>query len=340
MSAIALKSLTCSRAILLVCLSSLIVMPSGRADADDLSRCVMGAGILPLLGGTGDAPIIPVRINDRDAAMYISPGWGGIVVRNSEDFQFPDGRQEEKIFINGYHTEEVHRIVLDDLQIGGASSDHVAAIRLPGEATQSADGRPVVGVIGHEMFANTQILLDMPHGKMAFLTIRDGADCRDAAQHLMGKEARSVPIDDDNEIPMVIDGKERRAELDPDLNITALPSSWDDLPELAPAAVHKGELSVTHYDKFATAGRQMSLADFKIGGVQLQDNSVVIQRDIMKAMIGTPFFATRVVLFDYPNQRFYFESVKGDPRPEGHDLHFYGTIGAKASVSEKMGHVQ
>ncbi|MFW7268976.1 hypothetical protein ACMAUO_13540 [Gluconacetobacter sp. Hr-1-5] len=323
----------------------LMAMGFSRAEAAEPDRCISSALVLPLLGGAGDTPIIPVRVENRDAAMYLSTAFDRIYVRNLRNFNFHDGhgdlfhdeRHEVIVQVNGYHSEEARQIVIDDFQIGKVQAGPVNAIQLFSEGAQSVDGRPLVGVLGVVAFTNLQVLLDIPHRQVAFLTMSDSADCHDAARDLMGKNAHAVEVSEDFQIPVTIDGKTRWVRPNPDLSSTVLPGAWGDLPELSPSAVGKGELTVTHYDTFTTTGRRLSLADFRMDGVRLSDGPVAVQRDIQWAMLGLPFFENRVVLFDYPHHRFYFAPSETVSRPAGHDLHFEATIGGVVSIRERRG---
>ncbi|MBV1833112.1 hypothetical protein [Novacetimonas pomaceti] len=324
-----------SRLILAFSVFGLFMMPFSSAGAQDLSRCITGSVVLPLLGGAGDGPIIPVRVNDHDVGMYISPDYDKIYVRETRDIRFPDKEMPATLDLNGYHYEEVDYIGIKDLQIGGADLGAVNGILIRGGSVQSAGGRPVIGVIGQMVLSRMLVLLDMPHGEVMYITTSDNAGCDDVGQQILGDKARSVRLDGDFQIPAVIDGKKRWFSMNPDLDVTSVPTSWDDLPEVAHPTLVRAEKTITRFDRFLTAGREVKIKDFEIGGERIKDDTVVLQRDIMTGHIGMPFFADRVVLFDYPHGRFYFKSTTAGPRPAGHHLHFTQTFTTHVSVVDR-----
>ncbi|GAN54083.1 hypothetical protein [Tanticharoenia sakaeratensis] len=322
--------------------------PLCDAFAADTDACITGSISLPLLGGRTDAPIVPVRVEGHEAAMYVSPAFDQIYVRDAAKapFDFAYQGYERPVEINGYHVISATEITIDDLQLGPIDLANIEAVKLHGLGTQMVQGRPIVGVLGYNLMRHAAVLLDMPHGRLTLFTIGQTADCQDVAGRMLGDDARSVPLagkDDGWRIPVSIDGQKRLVGLNPDLAVFAVPSSWTEIPELAPDAVARGKLVVIHYDEksgLVSDGREIAIHDVDIGGTKLPDMTATIERDTDKAVLGTPFFADRIVLFDFPQNRFYFIPRTRNTRPPGHHLHFEETIVARTSVRQREGTVQ
>lgn len=147
----------------------------------------------------------------------------------------------------------------------------------------------MIGVIGQMVLSRMLILLDMPHGEVMYITTSNNSDCDDVGQQILGDRARSVRLDGDFQIPAFIDGKKRWFSMNPDLDVTSVPTSWDDLPEVAHPTLVRAEKTITRFDRFLTAGREAKIKDFEIGGERIKDDTVVLQRDIMTGHIGMPF---------------------------------------------------
>ncbi|GAN55156.1 hypothetical protein [Tanticharoenia sakaeratensis] len=318
------------------------------AHADDIADCVTGTIVLPLLGGRTDAPIIPVRVEGHDAAMYLSPDFSDTLVRSPENWTF-DGsgpRHDVSVDSNGYHHVPGAEMQIDDLQVGGADVGAISATKLRGAASQTIEGRPIVGLLGNTFLSNSLLLLDMPEGKLVFFTTRQNGDCADVAQRIMGAASRSVPMKPHHEIwniPISIDGQMRDITPDTDLAINAIPSSWADVPELAPDVVAKGEFVKIDYMAARGAvsdGRRITLHGLPLGGMVQPATSVIVHPDLGNAILGLPFFINRIVLFDFRNRRFFFLPEMVNTQPLGHHLHFEQAVVSNTSVREAEGKPQ
>ncbi|MFT8951458.1 MAG: hypothetical protein ABF979_04225 [Gluconobacter sp.] len=89
-----------------------------------------------------------MRTNGKPAAMYVSPAFDYIYVRNSEGIQFPKGYDDAKVVISGAYKEsafhsKINELVLDDIPL-----KDVDVVLLAKASTQMVEGRPIVGVLG------------------------------------------------------------------------------------------------------------------------------------------------------------------------------------------------
>lgn len=75
---------------------------------DSSGDCIKAAVVLPLLGGSGDAPIIPVKVNGVDAAMYVSPMFGRVMVHDAGKLWFPRGAEMPLKAQNGAEIGRAH----------------------------------------------------------------------------------------------------------------------------------------------------------------------------------------------------------------------------------------
>ncbi|WP_231875906.1 hypothetical protein [Gluconobacter japonicus] len=164
----------------------LVVLNIGKASTQETQKssddCIKAAVVLPLLGGPGDAPIIPVKVNGVDAAMYVSPMFGRVMVHDAGKLWFPRGAEMLLKAQNGAVTL-TSRTLLDDVQIGPMDLGAMPANLLDGQAEHSVDGRPLIGMLGlgSDVFSGTDVLFDIPNGKLAFLKFRTDKACKDGA---------------------------------------------------------------------------------------------------------------------------------------------------------------
>ncbi|MFT9297491.1 MAG: hypothetical protein ABF542_05200 [Gluconobacter sp.] len=92
--------------------------------------------ILPLLGGEGDAPRIPVKTNGKPAAMYVSPAFDNIYVQNFEGIQFPKGYDDAKFVISGAYKESAFHSNIDELVLDDIPLKDVDVVLLAKASTQ------------------------------------------------------------------------------------------------------------------------------------------------------------------------------------------------------------
>lgn len=307
--------------------------------AEERRSCVAAALILPLLGGRNDTPIIPVKVNGRDVAMYVSPAFfGGLYLRESQDFTLRPGRIRGRITENAGHTVPAEISFLDSLEIGGAKVDSPQFIRMPGVVTQTIDGKPLVGVIGDSILSNFQVLIDMPHARLALLKISRDDSCTDVEKKLLGDKVYSLPMRGDRwKIPVKIDGIEKLFSLDPDTGVTVVPLGWTIIPELNQNAVAKGERVMIRYTSSlgdGVMGRKVIVHDMHVSDDELPETSVIVQDGTGDAVIGTPFFENHQVLIDYERKIVFFSDSRNLMKSSGNNLHFAQIFSGLSEVKE------
>ncbi|MBB2156365.1 hypothetical protein HLH33_08580 [Gluconacetobacter diazotrophicus] len=307
------------------------------SKADDINSCISAALSLPLLGGKSDTPIIPVKVNGINVAMYVSPDFfGGLYMREGGNFSLRPGRIQGTITENDVRKFPAEVTSLDSLDIGGAVVDSPLVFRMPGYVTQSIDGRPLVGVIGDSVLSNFQVLIDMPHGRFALLKVSHDDSCARVEKSLLGDNVDSVPMKGDRkEIPVKIDGVEKLFALDADSSVMIVPPDWRSIPELDRSAVAKGQRIVMHYvDGVGIPGRKVVVRDMRVSHEDMSGTPVIVQDVSGAAALGTPFFANHIVLIDYDRSILFFSRSDNLVQSPGHHLHFEENTEGQATVKE------
>ncbi len=330
-----------------ICMSLLGLLSAISAPAamcTDVSACIDTATILPLLGGRGDSPIIPVIVGPRDAAMFLTFDSTSNMVWNTHDVGFPPTGGLVRFQKDDGTELHPSQTKLENFQIGQSGPSNIAAVLLDRAPEQSVAGRSIIGVLGREAFSHGQVLLDEPHGKLAFIEISDRKACASTEQDLLGGNAQSVPLMDGgiipSAIPVTIDHKTRLAGLDPDLTDNAVPADWID-PSHLPAETLKTAPAVqTRYLDTMVWGKRIALPDYAIGDAPGHTMMVVVEPKILRAVLGAPFFAHRMVLFDYPNRRVLFQSIDTETLPPAKHLHFDISTATNVSVRNRMGQLK
>jgi hypothetical protein len=310
-------------------------MQCGKAD--ETNSCISAALSLPLLGGKSDTPIIPVKVNGIDAAMYISPDFfGGLYMREGGNFLLRPGRFQGTITENDVREFPAEVTSLDSLDIGGAEVDSPKVFRMPGYVTQLIDGRPLVGVIGDSVLSHFQVLIDMPHGRFALLKVSHDDSCIKVEKSLLGDDVDSVPMEGDHkEIPVKIDGVEKLFALDADSSVMIVPPDWRAIPELDRSAVAKGRRIIMHYvDGVAVPGRKVVVRDMRISLEEMSGTPVIVRDVSGVAALGTPFFENHIVLIDYDRRMLFFSKSDNFVQSPGHHLHFEENTEGRATVKE------
>ncbi|AFV99807.1 hypothetical protein B932_0197 [Gluconobacter oxydans H24] len=307
---------------------------------DSPGNCIKAAVVLPLLGGPGDAPIIPVQVNGIEAAMYVSPMFGHVMVHDSGTLWFPLGADMPLKAQNGAVTL-TSRTLLDDVQIGPMDLGAMRANLLDGQAEHRVDGRPLIGMLGlgSEVFSGTDILFDIPNGKLAFLKFRTDKACKDAAHRLMGTQAHVVELRRGALIAVRANATSQDMVLDPDLSETALPTSWGDALNLTSDDI-RHELIVTTQYVGISVGHQYVLNVLDIGGYNPGPLNVLFQSDISTAALGGDVFRKAAVLLDRDaGQAFFLPETENTSRPTLH-FHFDENHAGHTAVTQKTGQIE
>ena len=310
------------------------------ASAEEQSDCVTAPVILPLLGGEGDAPLIPVKINGKPAAMYVSPAFDYIYVRNSEGIQFPKGYDDAKVVINGTYKEsafhsKINELVLDDIPL-----KDVDVVLLAKASTQMVDGRPIVGVLGRAALSRLAVLIDIPERQFAYLDVKDTKACKLAFKTFLGNDSHSVDMEDDFTVHIRVGEKKKRVSLDPDLTYTTFPSFW--ISSLKENLEGLGDQKkFTHYDDFLSVGQGALVKNLFMGGAPIENEKVVFQDEVEIGSLGLPFFTDKIIIWSLENNRMYF-AIPAHMRPlsKGQGLHFFATHSGNVSVRDRRGDVQ
>ena len=310
------------------------------AQAENSVECVTAPILLPLLGGQGDAPLIPVTINGKPAAMYVSPAFDYIYIRNSGDVQFPQADEDARVIINGTYQERAYHSKISELVLDGVALKDVDAVLLERPTTQSVDGRPIVGVLGRAALSRLSVLIDIPKRKFAYLEFSRDAACKGAIDTFLGEESRSLYMDDDFTVHLRIGGKKRHVSFNPDLTYTTFPSAW--ISSLKDSLSGLGEQKkFTHYDGFMSVGQVATVRNMTMGGLSIEDEKVLFQDDVQIGSLGLPFFENKIVLWNLRENRMYFTlSNDQPPLPKGRNLHFFSTHSGNVSVQNKRGDVE
>ncbi|OUI92479.1 hypothetical protein HK13_09380 [Acetobacter indonesiensis] len=64
-----------------------MVLPP-KADAEPIDACITQKITMDLLGGRDDTPLVPVSVDDKSAALYISFASDNLYLHNSDIFNF------------------------------------------------------------------------------------------------------------------------------------------------------------------------------------------------------------------------------------------------------------
>ncbi|GAC88531.1 hypothetical protein NBRC3257_2179 [Gluconobacter thailandicus NBRC 3257] len=322
----------------------LVVVSLGKVQAHDVLKtpenCIKAAVVLPLLGGPGDSPIIPVKVNGLDAAMYVSPMFGHVMVHDSGKLWFPLGADMPLKAQNGAVTL-TSRTLLDDVQIGPMDLGEMRANLLDGQAERHVGSRPLIGMLGleSEIFSGTDILFDVPNGKLAFLKFRTDKACKDAAHRLMGAQANVVELRRGALIAVRANARSQEMVLDPDLSETVLPTSWGDGLNLTSDDIRHEPIVTTQYVG-VSVGHQYVLNVLDIGGYNPGPLNVLFQSDISTAALGGDVFRKAAVLLDRDaGQAFFLPETENTPRPTLH-FHFDESRLGHTTVTQKTGRIE
>ncbi len=299
------------------------------------SSCIEGATIVPLLGGNGDSPIIPVKVGSFPAAMFVTPALEHVFVRNHGAIWFPSGPIQQLRAQDGAISLS-ERTEIDKLGIGELSLPSVPASRLDGDATHSADGLPVVGLIGRELLAHAEVLLDVPHRKLALFRWVQSKECGETPAAIFSGDVYDVPMDDNGGVRVRIGATLTRLQLDPDLGVSVLPTSDAHDAGIPDRILSQDPRVTTHYESIVIGSRHR-FKTVSIGTDILANFDFIVQDNIRSGALGENFFEGVIALLDFPHGRFIFQptDLRNDA-PVLH-LHFDQSRQGYTSVMEREG---
>ncbi|NHN85081.1 hypothetical protein GOB93_10570 [Acetobacter musti] len=299
------------------------------------SSCIEGATVVPLLGGNGDSPIIPVKAGSSPAAMFVSPAFSHILVHDHDRIWFPQGPAQQVVAQDGNRVIAEHTEI-DSLTIGAVSLPMVPALLLDGEAKHSADGLPVLGIIGRDILAHVEVLLDVPHRTLALFQWSRRKGCGETPAPIFTGDVYTVPMDSDAGIQVRIGPASARLRLDPDLAVSVLPR-----PDAHAAGVSDEILShdprVTARYVSIQAGARHRFPTVTIGAESLSGFDFVIEDSIRNGALGENFFEGVVALLDFPHGRFIFQPTDDRNDAPVLHLHFDQSRQGYTAVREQQG---
>lgn len=298
--------------------------------------CIEGAVTLPLLGGSGDSPIIPATLNGRPIALYFSHGFDKLYVGNMDGFDTYDTHRSGMITTNGIYTDPQPIIQAGQLAIGPLDMGTPDMIQLEDYPTQKIGSRPLIGVIGREAFSHLAVLVDMPHSAFALIRFSRDAACRSAPAALIGAGAQALPLHGKGLIPVSIDGVARDFVLDADTPVTTIPAIWLD-PVKDDPADPAGNSGVALYGTIHSHLKRTTVRSMHMGAISLDHMSVYAQDDLGMGLLGTDFFQNHIVLFDDPDDRVYLLPSAPLPQKPGENLHFDRFRTGRTSVEDLSG---
>lgn len=299
------------------------------------SECVEGATVVSLMGGSGDSPIIPVKVGTASAAMFVSPALQHVFVRDSGNIWFPSGPTQQMRAQDGNITVS-ERTEIDNLQIGDVSLSEVPASLLDEDATHSAGGLPVIGLIGRDILEHAEVLLDVPHKKLALFRWHSRDGCSETPASIFSGTVYEVPMDSDGGIQAVVDGTSVRLQLDPDLKTSVLPRSIAYDAGVSDEMLAQDPRVTTQYEAI-TIGAKHQFKEINLGGDVLHNFDFIVQNNIHGGALGENFFSGMVALLDFPHGRLIFQptDLRNDA-PVLH-LHFDESHQGFTSVHETQG---
>lgn len=318
-------------------LLALVAWPNGARAGMPAASCIRGAAVVPLLGGRGDSPIIPIGVNGRAAAAYVSPAFRHVFIHDYGPIWFPAGPTQPLTAQDG-HIVNSRPTEIDDLTIGPVDVASVAATLLDGPAQHMVGGRPILGVLGRDLFSRVDVLLDMPHRTLALFTWSGARSCGDDPARIFSGDVYALPMDDGGAVHARIGQTVARLELDPDLGTSVLPASEARDAGVSDASLAADPRITTQYASIVM-GYKHEFKGVMLGSYAVPAFDFIVQRDIRDGALGQNFFEGVVALLDFPHGRLVFQPTADRDSTAPLHLHFDMPRQGTASVREGAGHI-
>lgn len=310
-----------------VTFNSMVLLPN--ADAEPIDACITQKITMDLLGGRDDTPLVPVSVDDKSAALYISFASDNLYLHNSDIFNFVEKNNYNLYFKNDIRTKidkhiNGYSVVIKKMNIANIEIKDFPAILLEEKRDQSINGVPIIGLIGYKFFQNFSVLLDIPNNRITLLQIKDTKKCEFIYQTLLGSDYYSNPleIDDNGATTRVKIGQNSYwMGLDTDVERTQIPEYL----------IKRNFLGITNSDiktKVSTEINErfiMKPAKIKkitVGDYQINNISIDVSEKIRRGYLGIDFFKDKLVLLDFPTDMIYFSRKTINRQREGYNSHY------------------
>nr|WP_294915902.1 hypothetical protein [uncultured Neokomagataea sp.] len=286
----------------------------------------------------GDSPVIPVTVNDVAAAFFVSPALKHVFVHNAGDLWFPSGARQFLRAQDG-NVVSYENTYIDQLKIGDVSLPLVPVLRGDGDAMQSVEKRPILGILGRDFLKNSEVLLDVPHRRFALFQWQNVAGCGDDLSRLFQGTSYALGMDSDAGVRVQFGRDVLRFQLDPDLEWSVMPLSEAHDVGVSDEMLQDDPHETTHYVR-TLLGFRHHFRGVQVGGYNMPALDVVVQDGIQNGALGANFFALNVVLFDFPHGRLVFQPTGDRNEMPNLHVHFDQAQSFMTSVTEKNGSVQ
>jgi len=303
--------------------------PTPPATSEGESACLRTTVRIPLLGGEGDSPIVPVAVQGQQAAMFFSPGFVPVLFRNNGPVSFKRGddaelRTQDGLTIATWMTNS------PALSIGSLPPVEQDGYLLDEPDVRAVAGRPLVGMLGREVLAEDVVIdLDIP-GRSVTISLLRRPRC--AADEAPGG-GPVLPMEKDIlKVPVRINGRPVDAVLEPDLPVSVIPRNLAARLGITETMLDADPSVRT---KYATRvrGHRHKVESLEIAGAAFHDIPFDVEDRVDDVMLGLNVFSRGEAVFDLERGRFSFRRTRADPAPPG-SLHFDETKVSHVEVAQ------
>lgn len=293
-------------------------------------KCLSAPITFDLLGGAMDTPIIPVDIDNKPAALYVSFAFDNLYFDDVDGFNFKHEIDDDfygsiKVWNKLGEEEKGDPIILQSITFSGSEIDKVRAILIEKKSDDKIAGRPVVGVLGYNLLKNVSVLFDIPHNKIMFFLINGDKKCSPVYEHLLGAHYYEDDLQYGMKFPRVlveISGKKYLFYMDTDLKNTEIPEEMITGRHLVIKKLENNTEVTTdmtsHY--ISQIGEIDSV---RIGNFEMNNFPVQISQKILNGTLGLSFFQDKLVLMDFPHEKMYFSEPVKNIQNKGHNMHYH-----------------
>ncbi|MBM9400827.1 hypothetical protein JUN65_04420 [Gluconacetobacter azotocaptans] len=317
--------------------------PSCAQDDRTLEKCVLMGSVLPLIGEPNDTPLVRANLDGHDVAIFVSPEISKLIVRDvSNDFWFPD-HGAARLMAQDHQMERANWTQIEDLRLGEVRIGPVPGLVIDPTFPKTIGDLPIIGIVGRNILVQGLIeMIDIPHRAVAFL--RWDYDRCGPAANLLGPGGHVMRLSDDNAVRGTVSGRRFDIHFDPDLayntfpadNVSDIGITREEMNAFPKVNLRFSEINVGRLSD----SRPVTLANDSIGSQQF-----LIQRRVSRVVLGSAFFQTRTVLFDFNHHQISYVNVPSSSPATANTgrFHFDMTYIPHAAVTEsagESGHVQ
>lgn len=270
---------------------------------------------VPILSDEGGL-VIPVRVNDREAAAIVTPRASYTYILKPDGLDLTRGMPVRSVGLTG--DEDGYWTDLDMLKLGTAVVHGAPAIVIDRPDLPTLDGRGVIMSIGYDIIGNYATLIDLPGRRLSLFRHRPHG-CQDLRGLFTGPTydapLQMSPTGQTDIVDVTLNGKIVEMQISNGSNVSII-STRDARRAGVSGQDAASDTQVRTEASRVGLGYRRRFETLSLGGYIARRPQLDVDPRITYNPLGLDFFKDKLVLLDFPGERMTFQTSRGTT-PDG-----------------------